>query len=179
MKVVNTNWYVITGGPCSGKTTVIDYLSFLGHKTVPEVARSIINAEVDKGKTIEEIRANDVEFQKNIFQIKIENENKLSPEKDIFIDGAVACSIAHYQIVGLDPAPIIAEAKKRKYKKIFFLEPILFKKDYARIEDEKMAERIGQMHYKAYSNLGYNVIRVPVIPIKERINFILNKIQLS
>ena len=34
---VQTNWHVITGAPCSGKTTLIDQLADKGFHTVPEV----------------------------------------------------------------------------------------------------------------------------------------------
>ena len=36
---VQTNWHVITGASCSGKTTLIDQLADKGFQTVPEVAR--------------------------------------------------------------------------------------------------------------------------------------------
>ena len=35
-----TNWHVITGAPCSGKTGVIRELGQLGHLVVHEVART-------------------------------------------------------------------------------------------------------------------------------------------
>jgi len=39
---VQTNWHVITGGPCSGKSTLIDQLANHGFQTVPESARLYI-----------------------------------------------------------------------------------------------------------------------------------------
>jgi len=35
---VQTNWHVITGAACSGKTTMIDLLTDKGFQTVPETA---------------------------------------------------------------------------------------------------------------------------------------------
>jgi ABC-type molybdenum transport system ATPase subunit/photorepair protein PhrA len=35
---VQTNWHVITGALCSGKTTLIDQLTEMGFQTVPENA---------------------------------------------------------------------------------------------------------------------------------------------
>ena len=39
---VQTNWHVITGAPCSGKSTLIDQLANHGFQTVPESARLYI-----------------------------------------------------------------------------------------------------------------------------------------
>ena len=39
---VQTNWHVITGAPCCGKTTLIDQLADKGFQTVPETARQYI-----------------------------------------------------------------------------------------------------------------------------------------
>ena len=36
---IQTNWHVITGAVCSGKTTLIDLLADKGFQTVPEIGR--------------------------------------------------------------------------------------------------------------------------------------------
>jgi predicted ATPase len=40
-----TNWYVITGAPCSGKTSVIRELEKRGYRVVHEVARAYIEGK--------------------------------------------------------------------------------------------------------------------------------------
>ena len=45
-----TNWYVITGAPSSGKSSVIRELENLGYRVVHEVARAYIEEELKKGK---------------------------------------------------------------------------------------------------------------------------------
>ena len=42
---VQTNWHVITGAPCCGKTTLIDQLANQGFQTVPEGARRYIERD--------------------------------------------------------------------------------------------------------------------------------------
>ena len=61
--VKQTNWYVITGGPGSGKTTVVNQLNMLGYHTTIEHARHFIDTQMITGKTAEEIRKNRKEFQ--------------------------------------------------------------------------------------------------------------------
>ena len=52
-----TNWHVITGAPCSGKTAVISELEHLGYPVVHEVARAYIDERLQHGETIAQIKA--------------------------------------------------------------------------------------------------------------------------
>lgn len=58
-----TNWYVITGGPSSGKTTTVNLLSKRGYKTTIEHARHYLDTQRADGKTVKEARDNQTEFQ--------------------------------------------------------------------------------------------------------------------
>jgi predicted ATPase len=172
-----TNWYAITGAPCAGKTTVIKRLASLGYATTPEIPRILIAAEIKKGKTIEEIRGNDEEFQKKVLEMKVALEEKIPPNRISFIDdGGVPSSIAYYQVAGLDPAAALEEVKKRRYKKIFFLEQLPYQKDDIRMEDVKTAKTLDRLLRKVYQSLGYDIIYVPVQSVEERVKFILSKV---
>lgn len=174
---VMKNWYVITGGPSSGKTATVKALEEKGYRVVPESARILIDQEIAKGKTLEEIRVDEMEFQKKVFNMKVELEDKTSKDEIVFFDRGLPDSIAYYQIYKGDISKIMDLCKNRRYNKIFFLEQIPFKKDYARIEDEAMAKKISILLKKAYLDLGHNVIIVPIMSVQERVNMILSKIK--
>ena len=57
-KKASTNWQVITGGPSTGKTTVINMLAERGYKTTIEHARHYIDTMRTEGQTVEELRSN-------------------------------------------------------------------------------------------------------------------------
>ena len=57
MAVRRTNWYVITGAPCSGKTSVINAFEQQGFLVVHEVARAYIDEELQQGKSLKQIKA--------------------------------------------------------------------------------------------------------------------------
>jgi len=175
---IETNWHVITGGPSSGKSTVIERLAVLGYATIPEAARGLIDAETKKGRTISEIRADEADFQRRVLRMKIEIENKLPPEQITFFDRGIPDTIVYYRLCHLDTAPVIEESRKRRYRSVFFLEQLPFEKDYARVEDGKTVEKLNQLLRKSYENLGYEVIRVPAKPVEERVKFILNRLNL-
>lgn len=171
-----SNWYVITGGPSSGKTTVLKELGKAGYTIYPEAARVLINKEIVKGKTLKEIRRNEAEFQRKVLKIKIETEKTAPKDKIVFFDRAIPDSIAYYQICGLDPKEIIKLCREKRYGKIFLLEQIPFKKDYARTENLQIAEKLNKLLKKCYKKLGYKIINVPAVSVKKRVKIILAEI---
>jgi predicted ATPase len=66
---VQTNWCVITGAACSGKTTLVDQLADKRFQTVPEAGRQFFDSEMAKGRTIEEIRKDRATITYLIFDI--------------------------------------------------------------------------------------------------------------
>ena len=177
--MILTNWYVITGGPSSGKTKIIDYLAFLGYSVIPEAARILIDLERSKSKTLKQIRDDEVKFQEKVLKMKIQVEKKIPPKKLTFFERGIPDSIPYLEIAGGTKKPAITASKKRKYKGIFLLEQLPFEKDYARTEDEKTAHKINKFLYQTYLNLGYQVIKIPVKPIDKRTGLILKKIRMS
>jgi len=53
-----------------------------------------------------------------------------------------------------------------------------FLKDGVRSEDEMIAARLNDLLLEAYGNIGYDLIMVPVMPIKDRVDLVLESIEL-
>ena len=83
-----TNWNVITGGPCTGKTTVINILSSRGFKTTLEHARHYVDTQRIGGRTVDEIRKNMTEFQFQVLTMQIAQEKELDSNEQVFLDRA-------------------------------------------------------------------------------------------
>lgn len=62
--MIKTKWYVLTGWLYSGKTKTIEHLSYLGFKTISEVARILIDNVASKGICVNKLRKNEYNFQK-------------------------------------------------------------------------------------------------------------------
>ena len=103
-------------------------------------------------------------------------EMRLPKDKTIFLDRGIPDTIAYYKLYGFDTQEILKTFKGKRYKKIFFLEPVKFEKDYARTEDEIAAIKLGDLIKEAYINLGYAVINVPIMSVDERVKFILSNL---
>jgi len=168
-----TRWCVITGAPCSGKTAVISELARQGFHVVPEAARSFIDVELKKGRRLAEIKSDPARFEGHIFRTKLRIESRLPAHERLFLDRALPDSIAYYRLEGLDPAEPRRQSRLVRYSRVFVFEPIEFTKDSVRSEDAATAARIEGLIEDAYSELGYTTIRVPLLPIPARTDFVL------
>ncbi len=169
-----TNWYVITGAPCSGKSAVIGGLEQLGYRVVHEVARAFIDEELQKGKDIAQIKADILSFERHIIDTKLAIEKSLPDDMLIFFDRGVPDSIAYYILEGLSPDYPTEKSKLTQYKKIFSFNRLKLEKDRVRSEDDKVAARLNRLLTESYQMLGYSVVHVPLLSVEKRINYILN-----
>lgn len=171
---LKTNWYVITGGPSSGKTTTVNLLRTRGYKTTIEHARHYIETQRVTGKTVEEIRSNQLKFQHGVLDMQIVQESELSSDETVFLDRAIPDALAYYHFLGLPEDKKIREAMKGiSYKKIFILDPLPLVKDSVRTEDAIAQKNIHRLLTETYESLPFPVVHVPVMSPEERVNFIL------
>ena len=144
----------------------------LGYRVIPEAARVLIDEELAKGKTIEEIRKDERGFQRKVLAMKIKIENELSKDEIIFFDRAVPDSVAYYQISGLDPEEALSVCQRGQYSKVFLMEQLPFEKDDARTENPEAVKKLNQLLKETYEKLGCEVVFVPAVSIEERVEFI-------
>lgn len=171
-----TNWYVITGAPCSGKTAVIHQLEQRGYAVVHEVARAYIDTELAKGKTLEQIKADKWAFERHILMEKVKIEAGLAKDDIVFLDRAVPDSIAYYKLCGLDPAEPRRMSRAFRYRNVFLFERVAFLIDPVRSEDEKTAGRLRHLIEGSYQSLNYDPIDVPLRNVEARTEFILKRL---
>ena len=172
-----TNWYVITGGPSSGKTTTVTLLKERGYITTMEHARHFLDTQRLKGRTIEEVRKNQLEFQMGVLDMQIEQENEIAPDVLVFLDRAIPDALAYYRFLNISVDEKLTQALRTvSYKKIFILDCLPLIKDYARNEDEIAQKKIHALLVEVYESLPFPVVHVPVLPPDERVDFILKNL---
>lgn len=172
-----TEWCVITGAPCSGKTSVIRKLQQRGHRIVDEVARSLFDEGLRQGRSQVEIKKDVLAFERAILYRKLSIESVLQTDELIFLDRAIPDSIAYFIFEGLDPSEPMREALKFRYRYVYLFDRLILKNDPVRTESEAMAADIEGLLDKVYRDLGYDVRRVPVMPVADRIDYILKGLQ--
>lgn len=172
-----TNWYVITGGPSSGKTTTVNILRERGYITTMEHARHYLDTQRLKGRTIEEVRKNQHEFQLGVLNMQIEQEKQISPNVQVFLDRAIPDALAYYRFLNLPVDGRLIEALQTvSYKKVFIMDYLPLKNDYARLENPEGQKKLHELITEVYESLPFPVIHVPVLPAEERVDFILKNI---
>ncbi len=172
----STKWCVITGTVSSGKTSVINELAKRGFPTQIETARSVIEGYLNTGKTLQDVRDNQLELQTKIMDAIAERENNLDNDKFIFLDRGMPDNIGYFKFSNLDDTEVTSKSYIYKYDKIFFFERLPLEEDGLRREDEEIAKEMERLHIEDYKAIGYNLIHVPVMPIQDRVEFILDNI---
>lgn len=170
---IPTRWVALTGAPCSGKTTVIRELERRGAPVVHETARALIEAELKRGRTLDRVRADPLDFQRRVLRRKIAGEDGLRPGRAVFLDRGVPDSVAYFRLHGLDPAEAFAAGERFRYRAVLLLERLPFRRDAARNESEPDAARLESLLVAAYEEMDYPLRRVPVLPVAERVDFVL------
>jgi len=171
------NWYVITGGPSSGKTTTVNLLKERGYITTVENARHFLDTQRLKGRTVDEVKKNQREFQLTVLQMQIDLEKEIAPKVQVFLDRAIPDALAYYRFLNLSVDEKLADALRTvSYKKVFIMDPLPFVNDYARLENVEAQLKIHQLITEVYEALPFPVIHVPVLPAEERVDFILKNL---
>lgn len=172
-----TNWYVVTGAPSSGKTALVRELEKLGYRVIHEMARAYIETQMEQGRTLEEIRADKRSFENWILHAKIAIEAELPKDQVIIFDRAIPDSIAYFEVASFDAKDAIGKSPRNRYKKVFLLDRLSYEVDHARIEDSQIAVKLEQSLEQSYKMLGYEIMRVNVMPIGERVKVIVDQIE--
>ncbi|NIM92272.1 MAG: AAA family ATPase [Anaerolineales bacterium] len=173
---IQTNWHVITGASCSGKTTLIDLLAEAGFQTVPEVAREYFERELDKGRTIDEIREDRVSLTYKIYDMMLEREREIDAGEVIFLDRAIPDMFAFFRYAGMDPNEGLSDCFKHRYASVFILDRLPYQRDGVRAGDDAYATYFDSWMSRDYAALGYNVVRVPVKSPEDRLAFVLERL---
>jgi len=174
-----THWYVLTGCPCSGISTTLHALRDAGVPIVPEAARAIIDEKLARGMTISEVRRDDQAFQQEVLERKIATESTLVRHEIRVLDRGLPDSIAYHELAGLDPSEVMRICEPNLYRKVFFLEPLPWVRDYARTEDERTLKWLAEKLRAVYTNMGYPIVPVPAASVQTRVRLIRSHINAS
>lgn len=175
--VTATRWIVITGSPCSGKTTVVKEMARRGFKCAPEAARDHIDSQLAKGLTLAQMRKDEMAFQSSLIGAKSAIEEALDPSEVVFMDRAMPDSMSFFRLKGFDPSEIMELSSRFRYASVFLFDRLPLEYDGARVEDESAAAFLDKQLEADYRSLGYNVVRVPAMSVEDRVAMLLSEIQ--
>jgi predicted ATPase len=168
---------VLTGGPHSGKTSLVERLRVAGHAVVPEAAFALIEQLNDELGLEEQQRwrqANLLKFQERVVALQDELERGLAPSDSgvVFLDRGRLDGLAYCEIRGVAPTARVLElAYARRYDHVELLDPVLPhnpRPESGRYGDQRVAEHSSNVLELIYTDDGYDVRRLPQWTLEER-----------
>jgi predicted ATPase len=170
--------YVLIGGPGVGKTTLLKHLGEAGYPTVGEAARDIIDEQLRLGTDVLPWR-DQTAFQRSVLTLQLERE-RMSEGPIVFMDRGVPDGIAYLRVRGLGVFRELLQHARGRYAMAFLLEPLdLYGTDPVRRENPEAAARLHLAIEAAYRDLGYEVVKVPAMPVERRTSFVIEHLALS
>ena len=178
---MDTKRIVITGGPGSGKTALINYLEKEGYSVMHEMSREVILQAQKEG--VEQLFLEDpMLFSEKLMQGRMEQyiAGEQCEAPILFYDRGMPDVTAYLDFVG-DESPLDFSEKCRnnRYDSIFVLPPWeeIYEQDNERYESYEQPEKIFHFLKSGYENYGYLIHEVPVGPLKQRVDYILETIK--
>lgn len=178
--MIQNPYYIITGAPCTGKTTILEELKSRGYTCHSEIARKVIRENLDSG--LEVFPWNQMQlFSDMVMDRMVELAKEFAPNELCFLDRSMVDLIGYMDFANKTPPDRYAtEAKKIGYaNKVFFL-PVwedIYTKDEERKESFDEAKAIGSALRKAYENIGFEIVDVPKGDVKSRVDFMMEVIK--
>lgn len=172
-------FFVITGGPGSGKSALIDALEQAGYARSIEAGRAIIEDQVAIGGHALPWR-DSAAFAKLMLGWEMRSY-RIAQEQSgpVFFDRGVPDVIGYLQLTGLPvPAYVKMAAELLRYNRRVFVAPPwrdIFRADRERRQDFDEAVRTCEAMVATYADCGYDLIELPLVSVADRVGFVLEQ----
>ncbi len=171
--LTHSNRYIITGGPGSGKSSLLAALIDHGYQGFEEISRIIIREQ-------HQIGGNMVPWL-NLAAFADLCYERMSAQLDLcdssgiyFYDRGLPDIIAYMRRGGLQVPEKYFEKAKAYNRTVFITPPWqdIFVNDSERPESFKDAAEINNFLISTYKELGFNMVELPKVSIEKRVAFI-------
>jgi len=174
-------FYVVTGGPGSGKTSLIEALRLHGLCCATEAGRGVIQDQVKiEGRALP--WRDPLLFAELMLSWDMRSyAMALESTVPVIFDRGIPDVLGYLRLVG-SPVPqhILNAARIFRYSPIVFIAPPsreIFRQDSERKQDFDEAVRTYDALAKTYAGLNYRLVELPLVSIDERLQFVLDYIQ--
>ncbi|WP_405291973.1 AAA family ATPase [Algibacter sp. Ld11] len=179
---MNTKKIVITGGPGTGKSTLINELIKRGYTCLEEISRQVI-LDAKKEGIDQLFLTNPLMFSELLLKGRQKQfvDAELFENDIVFFDRGLPDVLAYMDFIGDKcPKDFIKTCNQSKYHTVFILKPweAIYTSDNERYETFDQALEIHDHLVKTYENYNYNLIDVPFDTVENRTDFILNNLKM-
>ena len=172
---------VITGGPGTGKTSIINELKSRNHICLDEISRQVtLQARkdgVDQLFLTQPLLFSELLLKGREAQFR---EAESVGSDSVFLDRGIPDVLAYMDYIGdAYPEKFTDSCKTNVYDMVFILEPWqeIFISDSERYENFDQAVKIHHHLLNTYERFNYNLLDVPFESVEKRADFILNVVK--
>ncbi|KUZ80794.1 ATPase [Burkholderia ubonensis] len=171
-------FFVVTGGPGSGKSTLIDALERAGFARSQEAGRGVIQDQVAVDGPALPWRDRSA-FAELMLGWEMRSHHLARKARGpVFFDRGVPDVIGYLRLSGL-AVPAHAEAAVRRFRyhrRVFIAPPWpdIYTRDTERRQDFAEAVRTYDAMVECYASYGYRLIELPRASVTARVRFVLD-----
>lgn len=172
-------FFVITGGPGSGKSTLIDALQRAGYARSVEAGRASIQHQIAIDGPALPWR-DPALFAELMLSWELRSYALAQAQSGpVFFDRGVPDVVGYLRLVRLPvPAHIERAARMYRYHRQVFIAspwPEIFAQDRERRQDFAEAVRTYDAMVATYADFGYELVELPRAPVAARVDFVLEE----
>ncbi|ACR29832.1 AAA family ATPase [Burkholderia glumae] len=175
-------FFVVTGGPGAGKSTLVDALAARGLARTDEAGRGVIVDQVaidgpalpwrDRAAFAELMLAWEMRSYAMAERVAARGAGP------VLFDRGVPDVIGYLRLCGLPVPPhVLAAARRYRYRSPVFLAPPwpeIYVRDAERKQDYAEAVRTAEVMSRVYRALGYRLVELPCVAVEARCRFVLD-----
>ena len=170
-------FFVLTGGPGAGKTTLIEALRDAGFATTTEAGRAIIRDQLEIGGPATH-QSDPALFAELMLAFDIQSyRSALEQPGPVFFDRGITELAGYHRMMGLPtPAHFRTAAERFRYNPKVFVAPQwpeIFSNDSERKQSLGEAVRTHDAVVRIYAEFGYMIVPLPKTTVEERLRFVL------
>jgi predicted ATPase len=176
-------FFVITGGPGSGKSSLLDALQARGFARSAEAGRGVIQDQVEIGAHALPW-SNPAAFAELMLCWEMRSY-RMAQERSgiVFFDRGVPDVVGYLRLMKLlVPAYMETAARILRYNRLVFVAPPweeIFTQDRERKQDFSEAVATYESMVATYENYGYQSVEIPRAPVEDRVEFVLRNITIQ
>lgn len=172
--------HILTGGPGSGKSTLIDALAQAAVATSAEVGRQVIREQLAAGGDAlpwaDEFAFADAMWPRELAA----RAAALARGVPVVLDRGLPDVIGFLRVAGLAVPPHIhAAAARMRYNPRVFLAPYwsdIYVHDAERKQSPALAAATEPVMRQTYADYGYTLVELPCTSVAERVRFVLDRL---
>ncbi|WP_259782092.1 AAA family ATPase [Aestuariispira ectoiniformans] len=174
---MSDHFFIVTGGPGAGKTSLIEALSRRGLHVMPESGRAIIQDERCRGGSALPWADRAAYAERMVDRDLRAYSDARALAGPVIFDRGIPDTLGYLTLCDLPVPPYIAAAARQvRYNPRVFLAPCwddIFIQDAERKQTRAEAEMTCGVMVETYKGLGYEIVELPRTDVESRVDFLL------